>query len=136
MTETNEVVIGDKGGEHVSFYIATARDGEGWFGASVTVQCGGWRGRISTSFFENELDRFVEEIRELHCHLTGKAILNPVEGHIKLTFEGDGKGHITINGEAQQNLAGSTRLTFDFEIDQTYLPQIVNAFTSAIPKPR
>lgn len=136
MVETNEVVIGDKGGEHVSFYIATASDGEGWFGASVTVECDGWKGRIHTSFYKDELNRFVEEIRELHRYLTGRAILDPIEGHIKLTFEGNGKGHITVNGAAQQTVAGSTRLAFEFEIDQTYLPQIVNAFTNAIPKSR
>lgn len=134
MAETNEVLIGDRDGEHISFCIATTRDGEGWFGSSVVVACDGWRGRIHTSFYEDELSRFVEQIRQLHNDLAGSAILDPIEGHIKLTFDGDGKGHISVNGVAHQTLARPTRLTFEFGIDQTYLLPIVNAFVNAIPK--
>jgi hypothetical protein len=46
---------------------------------------------------------------------------------------GDGKGHITVNGTAQNHFHLGTKLVFRFEIDQTYLDEIAEALSDADP---
>jgi hypothetical protein len=80
-----------------------------------------------------ELARFAGEIRRLHRQLHGTAKLEPLEPNICLTFTGDGKGHVTVQGIAQNNFAGRTELRFGFTIDQTYLEEIANSLNHADP---
>jgi hypothetical protein len=133
MQKTSEIVIGNRDGEHVSIRVASARDVEGWFGAEVEIHCDGWRGKINAEFYQDELVTFAEEIRVLHRNLTGIAQLVPIEPYITLKLEGDGKGHIVVDGVAQRTLGADTQLVFRIEIDQTYLPQIADAFSTANP---
>jgi hypothetical protein len=99
----------------------------------VEVHCDGWRGKINAEFYQDELATFAEEIRVLHSNLTGIAQLQPTEPNITLKLEGDGKGHIVVDGTAQRTLGANTQLAFRIEIDQTYLPQIAGAFGKANP---
>jgi len=137
MGKSNEIIIGNRDGEHISVQVDSARNVEGWFGAEVHVCCGGWRGKIDAEFYGNELTRFAEEIRALYRNLTGVARLDPTEPYITLKLEGDGKGHIVVDGTAQRTPGDQTYLTFRIEIDQTYLPHIADAlFNSNPPSPR
>jgi len=50
-----------------------------------------------------------------------------------LKLEGNGKDHIVVDGTAQRTLGENTQIVFRIEIDQTYLPQIADAFGKANP---
>jgi hypothetical protein len=84
-------------------------------------------------FPERELAAFAQEVRRLHRDLLGTVRLRPIEPNIALTLTGDGKGHITVDGIAQNDCARGTRLTFRLTKDQTYLSGIADSLSDAGP---
>jgi len=80
-----------------------------------------------------ELGRFGQEIHRLRRSLSGIAELQPLEPNLVLSFAGDGKGHIAVDGAAQNRFHLGTKLVFHFDIDQTYLNQIAEALIEADP---
>jgi hypothetical protein len=131
MSENGKVLIGAEGSDHVSISLHGRRDSEGWSNAEVEVKCDSWRGHARACFMKGELGRFAEDIRRLSRDLSGTAALRPLEPNIVLELTGDGKGRITVEGEAQNNFASGTRLVFRFEIDQTFLRAIASALDHA-----
>jgi len=105
----------------------------GWMRADVEVRCDGWAGKLKWSLMSGELARFAGEIRQLRRQLHGTATLEPLEPNIRLTFIGDGKGHVAVQGIAQNNFASGTELRFDLTIDQTYLEEIADSLSQADP---
>jgi hypothetical protein len=73
--------------------------------------------------------------RDTHLlgNLSGTARLYPIEPNVSMTLAGDGKGHITVKGLAQNTFGSGTQFNFCFEIDQTYLTKIVNSLLAADP---
>jgi hypothetical protein len=69
---------------------------------------------------------FREELGVIYDQLTGTATLG---GEVfNLALVGDGLGHLRVSVAIVDACIerGSARLTFEFEIDQTYLPNIIN----------
>ena len=127
MSSEIEIVIGNKGADYVS--IRPRRSSR----VEIEVSCDGWSGRTLGWFFKGEFSGFAEEIRRLHRALRGTAQLKPIEPNIFLTLTGDGKGHVKVTGVAQNHFEQTTKLTFEFSIDQTYLSAIADALTAADP---
>jgi hypothetical protein len=65
--------------------------------------------------------RFAREVRTLQKSLKGKATLLPLEPNLTLSLAGDGKGHVQIDGTARNRFDSGTKLSFQMEVDQTYL---------------
>jgi hypothetical protein len=99
MAKTGEIVIGNKGADHVALRVAR-RSSDGWSAAEIEVHCDGWFGIVKGGFLEGELASFAREVKLLHRELCGTARLQPAEPNIALTLTGDGKGHITVDGIA------------------------------------
>jgi hypothetical protein len=131
MSENGKVLIGTEGSDHVSITLRGRRSFEGWSGAEVEIQCDSWIGHARACFMKGELARFAKDIRRLHSSLSGTAVLQPLEPNIVLELTGDGKGRITVEGEAQNNFASGTKLIFRFKIDQTFLRPIAAALDHA-----
>jgi hypothetical protein len=121
MGANGEVLITGQTGERVTIRRVTAIGPEGWFDAEVEVRCDGWHGKFRASFMQGELSRLARELRILHEQLSGEAILVPIEPNLKLSFAGDGKGHIEVKGTARNSFHTEqccrfgliqTRLTF------------------------
>lgn len=130
MTTTGKILIGAEVAEHVSLKVVE-RAPDGWLEAEIEVHCDGWSGKMNANFFKGELSRFADEIWKLHRDLAGTARLEPREPNLILEMKGDGKGHISLNGVAQNTFGRDTRLTFQFEIDQTYLKGIADSLIEA-----
>jgi hypothetical protein len=120
MTQPGEILIGNGGGDHVSIRVK----GKGYNGE-------GWTGQMKGYLRKGELQQFAQEIRELNRKLVGTAELDPLEPNLRLTLEGDGRGHIAVEGMARNDFASGTKLDFKFEIDQTYLNDIAQALSDA-----
>jgi hypothetical protein len=133
MIEASEIVIGNRGANFVAIRVAQ-RGYEGWTGAEIEVHCDGWIGKMSGCFMKGELARFAKEVRRLHRDLRGTAELQPLEPKIVLTFTGDGKGHVTVDGVARNDFASGTALKFQFTIDQTYLSGIADSLSGVDPE--
>lgn len=61
----------------------------------------------------------------LHEKLEGTASLIPIEPNLEVSFTGDGKGHIEVNGIARNHFQTGTKLSFHLDLDQTFLPAII-----------
>jgi hypothetical protein len=131
MTKTGNIVIGNKESDFVVLEITGLEPGGEWASANIEVHRDGWTGTMKGSFMKGELARFATAIRRLHRDLTGVAQLDPTEPNIVLTLTGDGKGHVTVDGVARNNLTSGSRLTFRFTIDQTYLEGIADSLNDA-----
>jgi hypothetical protein len=134
--ESTQIVIGQNTSDHVAIERISAPNIEGWFGASVYVQSAVWSGKLRAVFMAGELRRFGAEIEKLYLELKGKAELRPMDGFLEMTFEGDGRGHVLVNGTACHQNGAGTRLEFEFELDQTQLPSIAKALIQADPEVR
>ena len=134
--ETAQIVIGQSTSDHVIIKRVSAPNNERWFHASVSVQSAVWNGNLRAEFMAGELNQFGLEIERLYKELKGKAELRPIEPFLEMTFEGDGRGHILVSGTACDRLGTGTRLVFEFELDQTQLPNIAKALIGADPKAR
>lgn len=133
MFENREVLIGNPESDHVRFDDIGRPDREDWFEASVEVHCDGWRGKFRPAFQKADLRDFAKQLQGLMRSLAGRAELRPIEEQIILDVVGDGKGHLTVTGKAVNNFERQTSLRFSFEIDQTYLKQIVKSLFDADP---
>ncbi len=99
-----QIVIGQITSDHVTIERISAPNSEGWFHASVSVQCAVWTGKLRAEFMAGELRRFGLEIEALYKELEGTAELRPMESFLEMTFEGDGRGHFLVNGTACDRL--------------------------------
>jgi len=63
------------------------------------------------------------------------ATFTPMEPYLELKLTGDGKGHILVEGKAQDPLSGhyGTYVAFRLGLDQTELPAIASALRAADP---
>lgn len=129
---SNRVLIGHGEFDHVAIEVTGAR-GEDWFAANVRVASGIWSGGFRWEFHKGELHQFAEELDQLYRTLLGTAKLIPMEPNLELEMTGDGKGHITVKGQARAEFGTGTYLTFRLEVDQTELPIIVKSLLAADP---
>lgn len=131
MTNSPEIVIGNRGADYVSLKITSGPDREAWCDADIEVHCDGFSGAFRGYFQKDELAHFATQVRDLQTKLLGVAILEPIEPNIELTLQGDGKGHINVKGVARNHFERHNRLHFEFNIDQTYLKDIADAIDVA-----
>lgn len=125
-------MIGNRGSDCVT--IRTGKyDREDWFRAEIVVYCDGWRGAFDGCFMKGELKRLALDLSAIQKSLSGDASLDPLEPNLTLHFSGDGKGHISVKGDACNRFETGTHLTFAFEFDQTYLKRIIDALLAADP---
>jgi hypothetical protein len=134
--EPSQIVIGQSTSDHVTIERISAPNIEGWSHASVSIQSAVWTGKLRAVFMAGELRRFGAEIEKLYLELKGKAELRPMDGFLEMTFEGDGRGHVLVTGTACHQNGAGTRLEFEFELDQTQLPNIARALLQADPEVR
>jgi hypothetical protein len=126
------VLIGSTGTDHVLIQMSGRSDTEFWLEGSVNVAVDVWRGTVPCGFQTGELRDFATQLERLYRDLRGVARLSPLDPYLNLEFIGDGRGHIQVNGKAQNRMPGPV-LTFDFQIEQTELPAIIAALKEADP---
>lgn len=129
---SKRVLIGHGDFDHVAIDV-TGASGENWFTANVRVASGIWSGHFRWQFHKGELHQFTAEVDQLYRTLSGAAKLIPMEPNLELEMIGDGKGHITVKGQARAEFGTGTYLTFGLEVDQTELPIIVKSLLAADP---
>jgi hypothetical protein len=61
----------------------------------------------------------------LHQNLSGEARLE--YENFSLSFAGDGRGHILVQVKAMAGPIMETRLTYEFGLDQTQLPEAIGS---------
>jgi hypothetical protein len=133
MKPNSEIIIGNAGADCVMIRPGRGYSDEGWMTTEVRVQCDGWHGGFNTDFMRGELNRLARELRALRDTLKGEARFEPLEHQPMLVFEGDGKGHIRVSGNAVNVHSSGTQLCFELELDQSYLEKIIQGLEEADP---
>lgn len=72
----------------------------------------------------DEIASFLKELDSMSNTLKGKAELAPIEPYLKATLEMNATGQITARVDATPDHL-SQRHTFHFELDQSFLPEII-----------
>lgn len=97
-----------------------------WLLSPVEVLVGAFTGTVGAGLRMEELVRFREQLQELYRTLEGEARLDSMEGWLHLIATGDGKGHIGVTGTVKDEPGMGNQLKFRLEIDQTFLPEIID----------
>jgi hypothetical protein len=93
----------------------------------IEVRGGPFRGTIDAQTYVNvsAIGRFRDALIQLYQNLTGEARLE--YENFKLSFVGDGRGHILVQVKANAGPIMETRLAYEFGLDQTQLPEAISS---------
>jgi len=98
-----------------------------WLSVTVTVAVGRFKASIQGDARAEEFAAFHGQLVPLRESLKGVANLHTLEDWYEINLSGDGKGHIACNGFVMDQPGIGNRLTFNFEIDQTYLNEMLDS---------
>jgi hypothetical protein len=107
-----------------------------WLNVKVRLTVGGFGGMFNGQLRANELESFYVELVKLYKSLSGKASLSTMERWLLLEINGDGKGHLTLNGDIMDEPGVGNILKFKLELDQTFIPEVLSVLekvTKAFP---
>ena len=125
------LLFGMVGADHVSLSLGplmgNADDPYAARPADVTVRAGPFSGAFRTMLRPAELRAFLIPLRAIHDTLAGTALLEALEGTVQLRITGNGSGHMTVAGTFADGIHHDCRLHFAFDIDQTFLPPVIDA---------
>jgi hypothetical protein len=57
-------------------------------------------------------------------------VFETLEGQLKLQLIGDRSGHIAVRGKARDKVGTGNQLEFEFQIDQSCLPELIRELKS------
>lgn len=130
MAAEGEVLIGD-GRCRIRLTPAGPANELG-YPAVVEAEAGAFRGSVQHDGFN--IGVFREELARLGEQLRAGAELRSYDGFL-LRLVGDGKGGITGQAKVVAEHMPPIMLTFEFSIDQSYLPEIIRQLDAEFPPP-
>ena len=68
---------------------------------------------------------FLKELKTIYENLNGFASFSTLEEQLELKIQGDGFGHFSIEGHANNGLIPKRTLQFELSFDQTQLPDLI-----------
>lgn len=105
---------------------------DNWVNVGVYVAVGAFSGRFAASFVTDEFVAFRSELRTLYETLKGEATFRTMEGQLTLNLLGDGRGGVTLRGEALDQAGIGNCLTFEMALEQTYLASTLDGLDQII----
>jgi hypothetical protein len=105
-----------------------------WLVTEVQLQSGGFTGAFKANLRTHEIADFAAELRGLHTALRGSAELRTMEQQLKLSFTGDGRGHLNVQCEAHDQAGCGNQLRFELSTDQTELPPLLRQLDDVLSR--
>lgn len=105
---------------------------DNWLNVEVSVNAGGFTGRFRASFQVAELSTFRDQLSSLYSTLTGEATFETLEAQLALVLTGDGRGGISLRGEAWDQPGVGNRLDFSFHLDQTHIAKTLGELNALV----
>ncbi len=101
-------------------------DDRNWLEVDVTVRAGAWSGCYRADLRREDFVPFRQAIQKLYDSLSGAANFDTLEEWIEVRLRGNGRGVITVEGEAWDRPKDGNHLEFHLrDIDQTFLPAML-----------
>jgi hypothetical protein len=116
--------------EFVEIVIRTHNGTDDWVRGDAEIRVRGFSASISADFERTDFQIFEAELRRLYENLSGKAQLLPSEEQLTLTLQGNVRGGIEVSGTAWFVACYGSKLDFEFEIDQTYIPAVLKQLSA------
>jgi hypothetical protein len=126
------IVLGNSESPNITIIPIQPSSTKDWLQADVCIKLDCFSGKINVYFEKYDLEKFQSELKTLYKTLKGKAELIPREEQFTLILSCDEKGHVSVKGEAFERATYGSCLNFDFELDQTYLPELIESLNSVL----
>jgi hypothetical protein len=123
-----KVRIGQPETEHVVIDVQgdpDPRDDYGWLNCAISIKAGAWSGVYSAELRTPDFPSFRKQVERLQRDPAATATFDTLEGQLTLQLVGDRRGHIDVRGTAIDSVATRNQLVFEFEMDQSYLPELL-----------
>ena len=105
---------------------------DNWLNVQVSVSAGGFKGRFHASFQTAELFGFRDQLSSLYNTLKGEAKFQTMETQLALVLTGDGRGRISLKGEAWDQPGIGNRLEFNLDLDQTHIGKTLSELNEVV----
>ena len=105
---------------------------DNWLTVSITVQAGGFSGRVRAAILTDDLVRFSGQLHRLSGELTGSAEFSTMEDQLSVTLTCDVRGNIMLRGEVLDDAGIGNRLSFHLDLDQSFLHQSIRELDEVI----
>ncbi|MCB2155162.1 hypothetical protein KQI84_09765 [bacterium] len=104
-----------------------------WYPTRVTIDVVGFSGRTRTEGITlYQMKQFLKELGAVYTELRGKAEFDSFCGGLHVELEADRVGHITVQGSLRDDFGIGNRLIFNFQLDQTFLPQTISELRECV----
>ncbi|MBA6338745.1 hypothetical protein H4J57_16250 [Colwellia sp. BRX8-7] len=121
------IALGDSASSTIQISPTSKISIDDWFQADIEIKVNCFSGKINAFFESGDLTRFYHDVIKLNKTLKGKAELLPREDQFKLSLIADNLGHIIVKGHAYEQACYGNCLNFEFEIDQSYLSELIDS---------
>lgn len=102
-----------------------ANERDDWLAATISVHAGAFSATIHATLVTCDFPHFRTQLEALHKTLSGSAAFDTIERQLKINCVGNERGGIAVDGIVQDRVGDGNELRFRFDIDQTYLPRII-----------
>ncbi|MCG2595419.1 hypothetical protein LZ009_21785 [Ramlibacter sp. XY19] len=118
--------------EYVAITVprAIVLDGYGQIGVEISVD--GFKGAVAAFVEKDDLNGFLRQLQKVQATLLGTAELKPRDEQFVLKLAPDRLGHICVEGIAWSHPTHGNRLSFELEIDQTFLAEPIRQLRAAL----
>ncbi len=125
----NRVLIGDEDDQHVSI-VVLRRDSHdtgdrAWLLTRVSVRAGQWTGKFKACVRMEEFVAFRRRLKSLKSAPGQVATCGSLENWLELRVSAESSGQLLVQGAAIDECGTGNLLKFNFEIDQSELPNII-----------
>jgi hypothetical protein len=126
------IALGNNGSSTIQISPTSKVSSKDWFQADIEIKVNCFSGKINAFFESGDLTRFYHDVVKLNKTLKGKAELLPREEQFKLSLVADNLGHISVEGHAYEQACHGNCLNFEFELDQTYLLELIDSLKNFV----
>lgn len=109
---------------------------DNWLSVRVEVSAGAFSGKFDAAFLTVDFVGFREQLGALYDSLKGEANFATLEEQLSIRVVGNGRGGLTVTGEALDQPGIGNKLAFAFAFDQTSLAPVLrelDEITSSFP---
>lgn len=135
MTSKSSIVFGAESGSH--FKIASVErfaDNSGWRGI-LNLRSGSFA-LIDHIFYFDELIPFQKHIKSIYTTLTGTASLRLRYETDVIELRASSRGHIKVKGHVEMIGEETNKLDFEFDLDQTFLSELISSVDHVVEETR
>ena len=103
-----------------------------WLISDITIMVPGFKGSFDFCLDAPALAGFLQELNQMKATVSGSASFTPIEPSISLVGEMTNMRQIRWKGIAQYPLGYGSELDFEFESDQSYLPEVISELENVL----